>query len=157
MHWVKYHQHASVLPVNFIALGDALMKMNPVFGQGMAKTMVEAITLDAVLRSASPSSSSRSAIGPIFFKKVAARTSRTWQQVKFGDYANEACDPVPGESRDMGARQRAFNSRFGRLGVKGDKDIRRRMMGIRAWVLPPTDAFAPSVLAKLALAWALGK
>jgi hypothetical protein len=157
MHWIKYHEHASVLPVNFVALGDALLKMNPVFGQGMAKTMVEAITLDAVLRSVSASSVRGLGIGPIFFKKLVARTSGTWKQVKFGDYAHEGCEPVLGETRDVGANQRAFNSRFGRRALKGDKDIQRRMMGMRAWVLPPTDAFAPSVLAKLAMDWVLGR
>jgi 2-polyprenyl-6-methoxyphenol hydroxylase-like FAD-dependent oxidoreductase len=47
---MKYSKHASSLPSNFVALGDAIVRLNPVNGQGMAKAAVEAIALDGALR-----------------------------------------------------------------------------------------------------------
>jgi hypothetical protein len=152
MHQVKYHDHPSSLPVNFVALGDASKKLNPVFGQGMAKTMVEATTLDAVLRA-----STDSAIGPTYFTKAAHRTGSVWTSTKIGDYANDTCEPVPGETRALGARQRKFNSAIGKRALAGDKDIQRRMMGLRSWVYPHTDMVAPSVLLRLAADYVRGR
>jgi hypothetical protein len=146
MHWVKYGEHTSSLPVNFVALGDSHMKINPIGGQGMAKSMVEVTTLDSVLRA-----SGSSAIGPAFFKKVAARTGSVWTSTKVGDYGYDVCEPALGETRGLGARRRKLNGLIGKRALGGDKDIQRRMMGIRSWVLPHTDMVAPSVLLKLAL------
>jgi 2-polyprenyl-6-methoxyphenol hydroxylase-like FAD-dependent oxidoreductase len=152
MHWVKYHEHTMSLPSNFVASGDALQRLNPIAGQGMAKAMVEATTLDAVLRaSVTPT------IGPAFFKKVAARTGSVWTSTKIGDYAYEVCEPALGETREFGARQRKFNRRIGKRALAGDQDIQLLIMGIRSWVLPPTDMLAPSVLMKLALDWICGQ
>lgn len=32
LHWTKYHDKHLDLPDNFVAIGDATMKVNPVFG-----------------------------------------------------------------------------------------------------------------------------
>jgi 2-polyprenyl-6-methoxyphenol hydroxylase-like FAD-dependent oxidoreductase len=152
MHWVKYHEHADTLPANYVVLGDAWMRMNPVFGQGMAKALVEATTLDGVLRAAAGP-----AVGRAFFARAAARTGGAWTQTKIGDYAHDTCVPAAGETREMGARSRAFSARLGKRMLRGDTDLQRRMLGVRAWVLPATDMMAPSVLAKLALDWVRGQ
>jgi hypothetical protein len=152
MHWVKYHEHAPSLPLNFVALADSLTRLNPALGQGMAKAMVDVTTLDAVLRA-----SATSAIGPTFFKKLAARTSSIWMSTKTSDYAHDSCEPVSGETREFGARQRRFNGCIGKRVLAGDQDILLRMMGVRSWVLPPTDMLAPSVLLKLAADWMRGR
>jgi hypothetical protein len=151
MHWVKYHEHAATLPENYVALGDAWMRLNPVFGQGMAKAVVEATTLDGVLRGAAGP-----AVGRAFFARAAARTGGVWTQTKIGDYAHASCAPAAGETRALGARRRAFNARVGKRGLRGDLDVQRRMLGVRGWVLPATDMMAPSVLGKLALDWVRG-
>jgi hypothetical protein len=152
MHWVRYDRHTSMIPINFIALGDARMRMNPITGQGMGRVMVEAATLDSVLR-ASTVSPSGPAIGPAFFKKAAARTANTWLQLKLADYANASCEPVPGETREISARFRKYQSYVGKRSLAGDKDIIVRGAGVRGWVSPPTDLFAPSVLLKVAMDW----
>jgi hypothetical protein len=164
MHYVKYHEHVAVLPNNFVALGDAHLRLNPVFGQGMAKTAVEVTILDSVLRRiARPSPSAAASTGlivsPSFFKSLHARVGGTWKTTKFGDYANDCCEPASGETLAVGAGMRAFNSKVGKRAiVHGDLDVQRRMMGVRAWVLPPTDIIAsPSVLGKLALDYVLGR
>jgi 2-polyprenyl-6-methoxyphenol hydroxylase-like FAD-dependent oxidoreductase len=152
MYWIKYNKHTSSLPANFVAISDARMKVNPVWGQGMAKATVDVTTLDAVLRA-----STDSAVGPAFFKKAAARTTRVWKGNKIADYGSDACEPALGETRELGARQRRFNAAVGKRALAGDKDIQRRLTGLRAWVYPHTDMLAPSVLAKLAWDWVRGR
>lgn len=38
------------MPENFAILGDAVISLNPVFGQGCSKAMIDAMTLDGALR-----------------------------------------------------------------------------------------------------------
>jgi 2-polyprenyl-6-methoxyphenol hydroxylase-like FAD-dependent oxidoreductase len=54
MHHVRYDL-VKTLPNNFVAHGDALINLNPIFGQGCTKAAMDATTLDAFLR-ASPTS-----------------------------------------------------------------------------------------------------
>jgi hypothetical protein len=49
MHHVRYDL-VKTLPNNFVAHGDALINLNPIFGQGCAKAAMDATTLDAFLR-----------------------------------------------------------------------------------------------------------
>ena len=61
-HWAKYKMHggmhhmrydaAPAMPANFAALGDAVMRVNPIFGQGCGKCAMDAATLDGTLRQA---------------------------------------------------------------------------------------------------------
>jgi hypothetical protein len=157
MHWVKYHQHISMVPSNFVAVGDSWMRLNPVWGQGAAMAMIQATSLDATLRAVPSTSQSKLAIAPAYFKKIDARLGGVWNDVKSRDYEYEACDTVPGESRQTGARSRAFGMAIGKRAVAGDVDLQRRLMGVTQWVLPPTDMVAPSVLARVALGWVLGR
>ncbi|KAG8913742.1 hypothetical protein FRC01_004408, partial [Tulasnella sp. 417] len=64
--WVRWHL-AKDLPPNFVAIGDATMKLNPIYGQGIAKACIDITTLDAVLRRI-PSVSPLPSISKPFFK-----------------------------------------------------------------------------------------
>jgi hypothetical protein len=56
MHHIRYDLlPRSALPANFCAIGDALVRLNPVFGQGCTKAAQDATTLDAILRACSGS------------------------------------------------------------------------------------------------------
>jgi 2-polyprenyl-6-methoxyphenol hydroxylase-like FAD-dependent oxidoreductase len=58
LHHLRYDQCAQdAMPANFVVLGDAMMRVNPIFGQGCGKAAIDAATLDGVLR-AGPSQSS---------------------------------------------------------------------------------------------------
>jgi len=61
MNWIHY-ENAPYVPSNFVTFGDAVMKVNPTFGQGCTKACVGAIVLDSLLRSsryAKPRNSTR--------------------------------------------------------------------------------------------------
>ncbi|THH04060.1 hypothetical protein EW145_g5799 [Phellinidium pouzarii] len=49
--WLRFDR-APYVPSNFIAIGDSVMRANPVFGQGSSKAAMGAMTLDGLLRKA---------------------------------------------------------------------------------------------------------
>lgn len=56
MYFLRYDlAPESAVPSNFAVLGDAMIKLNPVFGQGCSKAMVDVASLDEALRTLSPS------------------------------------------------------------------------------------------------------
>ncbi|KAJ6538109.1 hypothetical protein B0H19DRAFT_1270473 [Mycena capillaripes] len=78
--YVKYHSlPAGVLPSNFIAVGDADIQLNPIYGQGFAKVMLNAITLNALLHSLGSSVRHLPRdFSARYFKKNVARTKGLW-------------------------------------------------------------------------------
>jgi 2-polyprenyl-6-methoxyphenol hydroxylase-like FAD-dependent oxidoreductase len=160
---VKYHKHADALPRNFIALGDAWLRLNPINGQGMAKAALEAATLDATLRSASHRRGEPLDVATSFYKRIAPRLLRTWAQQKAADYKLETTEPAQGELREqsqaglMSTLISGFTTGVGKRLLAGDRDVAARAMGVSAWVCPPTDLFAPSVVGKILFDKALGR
>jgi hypothetical protein len=76
-------QHAaSLLPGNFVALGDAIVRLNPVNGQGMAKVAVEVIVLDRALPPLRRLRGGRGVLRVNFARRstsrAAAITNRAW-------------------------------------------------------------------------------
>jgi hypothetical protein len=149
LHDIRYYAHAQNMPSNFAALGDAVTRLNPVNGQGMSKALVTALVMDSILRR-SPSSLP-STFSTEFFKTSHTKTAFVWNGNKAADYALEACDIAKGETREHGAFMRWYNGQVGKLLVQGDRDVQRRFWQIRHWLAPPTDIFAPSVVAKVLL------
>jgi hypothetical protein len=126
MHRVKYAQQPASLPSNFVAVGDALLRLNPVNGQGLAKSALEAIALDGRLRHARANCSVLPTdFGAKYFARVAQITDGTWYDSllariywysllsrdngKMDDYGNESCTPAKGESLELGAGYRWFS------------------------------------------------
>lgn len=78
--WVQWNKIAQdgTLPRNWIAVGDATMTLNPLYGQGIYKACVDSSTLDTVLRSISSSSYRLSNIPALFYKRLNPRISSLW-------------------------------------------------------------------------------
>ncbi|KAG8895307.1 hypothetical protein FRC00_007625, partial [Tulasnella sp. 408] len=69
-----FHAEAKAkdLPPNFVAIGDAIMKLNPIYGQGTTKACIDVTTLDATLRRIPSTLPLPNASKP-FFNREAAR------------------------------------------------------------------------------------
>ncbi|KAF7422979.1 hypothetical protein PC9H_011143 [Pleurotus ostreatus] len=52
--FVQYHKIAQSLPSNFIAIGDSVAQINPVFGQGCTKALYGATILNSILHNCVP-------------------------------------------------------------------------------------------------------
>ncbi|KAG9011470.1 hypothetical protein FRB94_008301 [Tulasnella sp. JGI-2019a] len=149
--WVKYHEGAvDALPRNFIAVGDAMMNVNPAAGQGASKAVIDVTTLDACLRTVS----SRTGDVPKdfsfrFFQSQAPRIKGIWESLKDQDYGFKLTKPVKGETLAVGEFRRSYRRAILRLCAK-NPDIYKQILDLAYLMAPPTDALAP-VLAVRAL------
>jgi hypothetical protein len=84
---LRYDQCAATkgaLPANFVALGDASMRLDPVFAQGCGKAVIDVATLDGLLRRVDgfKAGAVPDSFASEFFKKHAARTRRMFDQTR---------------------------------------------------------------------------
>jgi hypothetical protein len=82
---LRYDQcEKGALPVNFVALGDAAMRVNPIFGQGIGKAAIDVATLDGVLRRIGASSAGivHTNVTVEFFKQHIRRTQPMFDQTR---------------------------------------------------------------------------
>lgn len=78
------------LPSNFIAIGDATMIVNPLYGQGCGKVMIGLLLLDQMLRKTAPRQFSPT-FGQEFFKGLKVRTAGLWDTSKFAGASYSLC------------------------------------------------------------------
>jgi len=79
--YVKYHEVAENLPKNFVALGDAVMRASPVYGLGVTKGMVGAVTFAGALDRVRGRALPEGFAGDVM-KSLHARTGWLWDQAK---------------------------------------------------------------------------
>ncbi|KAJ7104737.1 hypothetical protein C8R44DRAFT_887182 [Mycena epipterygia] len=80
---VQYHlAPAGALPSNFVAIGDANLKLNPIYGQGFAKILLNSLALNALLHTTNPSGQKLPRdFSARFFKKNAGNTQSLWRAI----------------------------------------------------------------------------
>ncbi|KAF5352102.1 hypothetical protein D9757_013763 [Collybiopsis confluens] len=101
--YIRYHRTVD-LPRNFVAIGDSVMSIDPLFGQGCTKAVLGALALHSALYrnitnggSGLPLDFSES-----FFKEHFNKTDRFWQATRLLDYGVPTTEPVPGEDLRSG-------------------------------------------------------
>ncbi|KAG8871104.1 hypothetical protein FRB97_009008 [Tulasnella sp. 331] len=154
--FVKYHQaERGSLPKNWVAVGDAVMNLNPVYGQGCTKALMDAVALDSLLRRVPSGRELPSDFSNSYFKKAAARTGSMWDGNKANDYGWPSTEPVKGETLAKGT----FIRNFGRHVVyvcRKDGRLFRMWQRVVFGLAPSTDFFAPSMMARVAWSWLTG-
>ncbi|KIJ42124.1 hypothetical protein M422DRAFT_31490 [Sphaerobolus stellatus SS14] len=145
--WLQYHK-ATNLPSNFVALGDAVMNLNPLQGFGVTKACVDAVTLNGLLTRL-PGNTLPSDFGHKFFDIQAKRIKGRWDQTKMEDYAYDTTIPSHGEDKDTYALwTRKFNRQLVKLLIK-DPSVTATWVQTRDWLAPETDLLSPRILLKL--------
>ncbi|KAJ6544473.1 hypothetical protein B0H19DRAFT_1267731 [Mycena capillaripes] len=145
--YLKYHSvPAGTLPSNFVAVGDAHIQLNPVHGQGVAKVMLNAITLSALLH-AQALDSLPPDFSAQYFKKNAERTEGLWDATRLHDYGSPACEPMAGETRESGAFARWFELKLISAAIRY-KEVATVLWRVRNMIAAERALFAPTVLGK---------
>ncbi|TFL01115.1 hypothetical protein BDV98DRAFT_593521 [Pterulicium gracile] len=147
------YDRLSNCPSNFIAIGDSVMVLNPIFGQGCVKGMAGILTLDSMLRSEPSSASGRlsPSFSQRFFKKQAERTHHFWEANKAKDYAYSTTEPIPGETREYGRFLRWIDKVISQA-VREDTEVGHALLCVRQMLAPETTFLQPSIL--LRILWA---
>lgn len=140
-------QQAQDLPPNFVAIGDAIMKLNPVYGQGITKTCIDITTLDAVLRRI-PSKLPLPNISKLFFEREAPRVAGLWDGTRANDYGWDTTIPAKGEDLSYGEFMRKWGRDCIFLG-REDPSIHAIWWSVNMMVAPGTDLFSPKIVVKM--------
>ncbi|TFK99946.1 hypothetical protein BDV98DRAFT_570475 [Pterulicium gracile] len=107
---IEYHE-LSRLPSNFVAIGDAAMVVNPIFGQGCGKAMFGVLLLDKMLRQ-TPAGHFDASFSKRFFNELYSRTEILWHTNKSMDYAYATTTPCEGETLAYGRFSRWMGKVF---------------------------------------------
>ncbi|EJD37351.1 hypothetical protein AURDEDRAFT_116824 [Auricularia subglabra TFB-10046 SS5] len=140
---VYYERAADLVPRNFVAMGDASMRVNPRFGQGVTKGAIGAMTLDSVLRTMAPTHKDFSRV---FFQKMTPRTDGAWNGTRLADYAASTTIPLPGETHETGRFARWYQGQFLKT-VEKNPAAASAFWHVLMFLAPPSDMFAPSIVA----------
>ncbi|KAJ7093461.1 hypothetical protein B0H15DRAFT_882625 [Mycena belliarum] len=144
--YVRYHQ-ATNLPSNWVALGDSVMTLNPLFSEGCTKAFKGALALHNVLRAIS-GNTLPSNFSTKFFEEHFDKTDLMWQNTRLMDYALPRTVPLPGESLSSGSSLRWYISQLQHLAVD-DEHAALVLYNSAAGLASPIDAFNPNLLMKI--------
>ncbi|KAF8232122.1 hypothetical protein L208DRAFT_1436786 [Tricholoma matsutake] len=145
--YIRYHQ-APDLPKNWIAIGDSVMKMNPIHGQGTSKAILGAVALNTVLRSQLSPGCLPANFSKLFFDAQAAKIDPMWEGTKTLDYGYECTIPVPGETLTAGRGFRWYSHRLNMVSFYDQQ------AGLAVWkgmqlLSPAIDLFNPKLVLKV--------
>ncbi|KAG8993909.1 hypothetical protein FRB95_014179 [Tulasnella sp. JGI-2019a] len=153
MSFIKYQDAENgTLPNNWIAMGDSLIKLNPIYGQGCTKAMMDAVTLDSLLRHVPSQQDLPPDFSKKFFHKAVARTKGIWDGNKANDYGFSTTEPAKGETLATGSFARSFGRYLTYAGRTSYTVHSTFLYGITC-LAPTTDFFVPSVLIRVAWQW----
>ncbi|KLO16201.1 hypothetical protein SCHPADRAFT_848475 [Schizopora paradoxa] len=151
MSYIRYHDAPS-LPRNFIAVGDAMMNTNPIFGQGCGKALIGAIVLDSVLRATATESFESIDIGKKYFETHKEKLDEAWNGTKSIDYGFSTTIPASGETLATEAANAKLSDLVLQLCAE-DAKVDATLWYIRSFLAPTTDVLSPMILAKIFVVW----
>jgi 2-polyprenyl-6-methoxyphenol hydroxylase-like FAD-dependent oxidoreductase len=137
----RRYEQLKRFPDGLVVLGDAAASFNPLYGQGMTVTAIEAMALRDMLRD-----SGNGDVDPRKFLKVVAKVVTTpWEMNAGGDLANPN---VPGERT---AKIRFANAYMARLQYATSKDPKatKAMMRVAGMIDGPEKLFKPALVARV--------
>ncbi|KAF9031538.1 hypothetical protein BDZ89DRAFT_1063935 [Hymenopellis radicata] len=109
-YWTHF-ENVPDLPSNWIAIGDSVSRVNPIYGHGCPKILLGVLAMNSLLHEASPKGDTKTSVLPAnfsqrFFKKQARRIQTLWNITKTIDYGLPATIPMQGETLAVGSFQR---------------------------------------------------
>ncbi|THU91057.1 hypothetical protein K435DRAFT_863771 [Dendrothele bispora CBS 962.96] len=154
-YWTHF-ELASDLPANWIASGDSVSRVNPVFGQGGTKAMMGAVSLNNILQEFHMSRIIPEDFSRRFFNDQAGKLKPLWAGNKMIDYSYKTTIPEQGETLETGAVLRWY---LQKLQVLASKD---KQIGSIIWRTihsygTSIDAFHPVIVWKVFTSTIFGK
>ncbi|KAK0489401.1 hypothetical protein IW261DRAFT_1390954 [Armillaria novae-zelandiae] len=144
--WIRYEKGVN-LPSNWIATGDSVMRVNPIFGHGCSKAIGGAVCLNKLLQTV-PVSIPKD-FSKQYFRMHADKIEPIWNTNKTIDYAFPTTVPVPGETLSEGAWLRWYMKKLTDLAFT-DAQAASALWHVRVLLAPPTDLMQLSLVLKVA-------
>jgi hypothetical protein len=96
------------LPNNLVCVGDSRCRVNPTYGQGIAKASIGAIALDATLRKHSHGQTLDADFNHQYFLREGARVNGFYEFTKREDYGYPGTEVEEGEDASLGKFDRWY-------------------------------------------------
>ncbi|THV03384.1 hypothetical protein K435DRAFT_852044 [Dendrothele bispora CBS 962.96] len=154
-YWTHF-ELASDLPANWIASGDSVSKVNPVFGQGGTKAMMGAVSLNNILQDLHMSRTIPEDFSRRFFNDQAGKLKPLWVGNKMIDYSYKTTIPEQGETLETGAFLRWYLQKLETLASK-DKQIGSMIWHTVHSYGTSIDPFHPIIVWKALISAIFGK
>ncbi|KAF8607790.1 hypothetical protein BDV93DRAFT_603567 [Ceratobasidium sp. AG-I] len=143
-------------PSNFVAIGDSFLRVNPTYGQGISKALVDVASLNGALLdtalAANPAANASGWSLPSGFSsemltRQTPRVVHMWDSTKDSDYGRRGTELVPGESPELGEFGRTYWK--GVVHVAGkNKYVAADVIKATQLVAPPLDLLRPSLFVR---------
>ncbi|QRW16180.1 Chitin biosynthesis protein CHS5 [Rhizoctonia solani] len=139
-------------PSNFVTIGDSFLRVNPTFGQGISKALVDVATLNGVILDTTlvPSSSTGmpgwglpATFSNEMFARQIPRVMHMWDSTKGSDYGRRGTELVEGETPDIGEFGRNYWRRVIQVANK-DKNAAADIIRSLQLIAPPLDLLRPN-------------
>ncbi|KAJ4483585.1 hypothetical protein J3R30DRAFT_3698455 [Lentinula aciculospora] len=155
--YIRYHQTVN-LPSNFIALGDSVLSVDPIYGQGCTKAFLGAVVLHSTLSAQTKAGAKAltAAFSEQFFKEHFNKTDGFWQLTHLLDYGVPCTTPLPGEDLQKGSLVRWYLRRLQILAIK-DTQVARAYWDGSMGFGTSVDIFHPWIVLKTLLNTAIGQ
>ncbi|KIY66465.1 hypothetical protein CYLTODRAFT_398649 [Cylindrobasidium torrendii FP15055 ss-10] len=151
------YEKCQSLPDNFIALGDANCRINPIYGQGFAKVVTGASCLNTLLWQTRNDLVIPRNFGRKFFNLQAPKIQPFWTSPKLFDYPRPDTVPVPGEYDTQFFKFMRWY--FGSIRKLARKDEQANLVIYRNGMMldsAPIDLFHPLLVTKVFWRWLTG-
>lgn len=143
---LRHHYERMVRwPEGLLVLGDALSSFNPIYGQGMTVSALEAVALDAALRRARADPGGLAGLPARFFPAAARIVDRVWGLTAGEDYRY----PEVAGTRPPGtALINRYVARLHRTATR-DPRVYGAFLGVMNLLTPPATLFRPGVVLRV--------
>ncbi|KIY70453.1 hypothetical protein CYLTODRAFT_442013 [Cylindrobasidium torrendii FP15055 ss-10] len=145
---MKFHE-CNGLPTNFVALGDAVCRVNPLYGQGCAKAVIGATCLNTVLNRTRSSPTLSHSFGHNFFKLQAMKLQPLWNLPILIDYGQQSTIPVEGEKKSSTDFARWYLRQIQKLSFTDESAYLPMYLAANLLGSTPIDMFHPLLVAKV--------
>ncbi|KAF9520490.1 hypothetical protein BS47DRAFT_1335655 [Hydnum rufescens UP504] len=142
--WIDFE--SAPIPSNFVPIGDARMYLNPAFGQGLSKILMEITVLNSTLLTLAPPSSPSipSSLSVSFLKRAKQLTQSMYDLNRMLDYGYDTTDPQEGESLLLGEAFRNHWVKLLRL-CEQDGSVAKTLVGVFGGLAPGSDLNHPYI------------
>ncbi|KAG8710836.1 hypothetical protein FRC09_020904 [Ceratobasidium sp. 395] len=138
-------------PSNFVAIGDSFLRVNPTFGQGVSKALVDIASLNGALLDTKLLNARGWCLPDTFstemIERQYPRVMHMWDSTKDSDYGRRSTDCVTGESSDLGAFGRRYWRGVVRIASQ-DKAVAADIIKSLQLIAPPLDLLRPSLFVR---------
>lgn len=141
--WRRFERLDS-LPAGLLPIGDAICRLNPVYGQGMAVAALEALQLRDLLDAQGSDSGSLATLGPRFLAGAVPLIETAWNMAELADLVYpETRGEKPADFQKALEMQVVLN----RLAIQ-DADVQKLMVEVRHLLKPGTALHDPEIQRK---------